>query len=402
MALAEKTWRAIAQGHGFHEIRLPVVERAELFQRTSGETSDIVEKQMYVFADRDEAETMIALRPEGTAGAVRAYIDAGLDRSDPEQRFYYTGPMFRRERPQKGRYRQHHQFGAEIFGRADAACDAELLIMIDELRRELGLTLRFEINSIGDPVCRPAYRKAVYDFGMAHFAEVCEDCKRRLKENPLRLLDCKIDAELAAQGPKSSDYLCGPCKAHFHQVQDLISVAGLKFVENPRLVRGLDYYSRTTFEVIAEGLGAQSTVVAGGRYDGLVEALGGASVPGIGFGSGLERLLLALEAAGKVPLRIIDAAIIAMGEAAMRKAITLAAAMREHGIAVEMLSPERKLKALLGRAAKIGARFAVIIGDNEIQKGVVVLRDLSASTQREVSEAELANAISSIRGESSD
>src|SRR5690242_2878856 len=295
MALAEKTWRAIAEGHGFREIRLPVAERAELFQRTSGETSDIVEKQMYVFADRDEAETMIALRPEGTAGAVRAYIDAGLDRSDPEQRFYYSGPMFRRERPQKGRYRQHHQFGAEIFGRADPACDAELLIMIDELRRELGLMLRFEINSIGDAVCRPAYRKAVYDFGMAHVGELCEDCKRRLKDNPLRLLDCKIDAELAAQGPRSSDYLCDPCKAHFHTVEELISVVGLKFVENPRLVRGLDYYTRTTFEVIAEGLGAQSTVVAGGRYDGLVEALGGASVPGIGFGSGLERLVLALE-----------------------------------------------------------------------------------------------------------
>lgn len=393
MALAEKTWRTIAEGHGFREIRLPVLERAQLFQRTSGETSDIVEKQMYVFADRDEAETMVALRPEGTAGAVRAYIDAGLDRSDPEQRFYYAGPMFRRERPQKGRYRQHHQFGVEIFGRADAACDAELLIMIEELRRELGLSLRFEINSIGDAVCRPAYRKAVYDFGMAHFAEVCEDCKRRLKENPLRLLDCKIDAALAAQGPKSSDYLCDPCKAHFHHVQDLISVAGLKFVENPRLVRGLDYYSRTTFEVIAEGLGAQSTVVAGGRYDGLVEALGGASVPGIGFGSGLERLVLALEAAGRLPSRSIDAAIIAMGEAATRKAITLAASMRGHGIAVEMLSPERKLKALLGRAAKIGARFAVIIGDNEIQKGVVVLRDLKGSSQREIAEGELAAAV---------
>jgi histidyl-tRNA synthetase len=242
-------------------------------------------------------------------------------------------------------------------------------------------------------VCRPAYRKAVYDFGMAHIAELCEDCKRRLKENPLRLLDCKIDATLAAQGPKSSDYLCDPCKAHFHQVQELISVAGLKFVENPRLVRGLDYYSRTTFEVIAEGLGAQSTVVAGGRYDGLVEALGGAAAPGIGFGSGLERLVLALEAAGRMPARGIDVVMIAMGAAATRKAVAVAATMRRHGITVEMLSPERKLKALLGRAGKIGARFAVIIGDNEIQKGVVVLRDLNASTQREVAEGDLAAAV---------
>ena len=350
---------------------------------------------MYVFADRDEAETAIALRPEGTPGVVRAYIEAGLDRSDPEQRLYYSGAMFRRERPQKGRYRQFYQFGVEVFGRADAACDAEVLQMIDEVARELGLELRFEINSIGDGQCRPQFREAVYKWGKEHYDQLCADCKNRLERNPLRLLDCKTDAALVAQAPKSADYLCDPCRTHFAQVKSLLAAGGVQYVENPRLVRGLDYYTRTTFEVIASGLGSQSTVVAGGRYDGLIEALGGAPIPGIGFGSGLERVALALEAAGKLVAGKVDAAVIAMGEAATLKAITLAREMRASGLRVEMFSPERKLKALMSRANKIGARFAVIIGENEIAKGVVMLRDLQASTQREVAEAEISAVINS-------
>jgi len=397
LSLVEKTFSSIAQRHGFREIRIPTVERVELYAHSTGDTSDIVEKQMYVFSDRDEAETTIALRPEGTPGVVRAYIEAGLDRSDPEQRLYYSGAMFRRERPQKGRYRQFYQFGVEVFGRADAACDAEVILMIDELQRELGVEFRFEINSIGDTQCRPKFREAVYQFGKAHYNELCDDCKHRLERNPLRLLDCKIDVALAEHAPKSADYLCDPCKTHFAQVKAVLTAGGVKYVENPRLVRGLDYYTRTTFEVIATGLGSQSTVVAGGRYDGLIEALGGASVPGIGFGSGLERVALALEAAGKLLIEKTDAAIIAMGEAATLKAVAVARAMRESGLSVEMFSPERKLKALLSRANKIGARFAVIIGDNEIAKGVVMLRDLQSSTQREVPEAEVSAAIQTAR-----
>ncbi len=397
LSLVEKTFSSIAQRHGFREIRIPTVERVELYARSTGDTSDIVEKQMYVFSDRDEAEATLALRPEGTPGVVRAYIEAGLDRSDPEQRLYYSGAMFRRERPQKGRYRQFYQFGVEVFGRADAACDAEVILMVDELQRELGVEFRFEINSIGDTQCRPKFREAVYQFGKAHYNELCDDCKHRLERNPLRLLDCKIDVALVEHAPKSADYLCDPCKTHFAQVKVLLTAGGVKYVENPRLVRGLDYYTRTTFEVIATGLGSQSTVVAGGRYDGLIEALGGASVPGIGFGSGLERVALALEAAGKLLIEKTDAAIIAMGEAATLKAVAVARAMRESGLSVEMFSPERKLKALLSRANKIGARFAVIIGDNEIAKGVVMLRDLQSSTQREVSEAEVSAAIQTAR-----
>ncbi len=394
----EEKARAVMERHGVREIRVPVLERTQLYQRSTGETSDIVEKQMYVFADRDEVETSVALRPEGTPGVVRAYLEAGLDRRDPEQRFYYSGVMFRRERPQKGRYRQFHQFGVELFGRADPASDAELLIMADELRRELGLKLRFEVNSIGCPACRPAFRAAVLRFGLAHQRQICGDCKRRLSQNPLRLLDCKVDAKLAESAPRSADHLCEACRAHFGQVRGLAAAGGVECVENPRLVRGLDYYTRTTFEIVSDEVGAQSAVAAGGRYDGLVEALGGAPAPGTGFAIGVDRMALALETAGLIPAQTLDAAIIALGAEAAKKAVAVARAMRERNLRAEMLSPERKLKALLGRADRIGARFAVIIGANESGRGVVVLRDLKTSRQREVPEAELAAALAAARG----
>ncbi len=393
MSMVEDRARELVSRYGFHEIRVPILERSELYRRTSGETSDIVEKQMYVFNDNDEAHTSVALRPEGTAGVARAYIEAGLDRSDPEQRFFYTGPMFRRERPQKGRYRQHYQFGVEVFGRADPACDAELLIMIDALSRSLDLTFSFELNSIGDANCRPAIREAVLKWGRAHLGELCDDCHHRLERNPLRLLDCKNDAKLMESAPKTLDYLCEPCRAHFETVTALLDAAGVTHVLNPRLVRGLDYYTRTTFEVIASGLGAQSTVVAGGRYDGLIEALGGAPVAGIGFGLGLDRMALLLADAGHAPAVLPDAAIIALGPDATRRAVTLAQALRAANLRVELLSPERKLKALLNRADKIGARFAVIIGDNELARGVAQLRDLRKSEQREIALDDAAAAI---------
>ena len=399
MSLVEERAREIARRYNFNEIRIPLLERIQLFARSTGETSDIVEKQMYAFADRDEGETMVALRPEGTPSVVRAYVEAGLDRSDPEQRFFYSGPMFRRERPQKGRYRQFFQFGVEVLGRADPACDAELLIMIADLCGALGLKVRFEINSIGDPVCRPAFRAALVEWGRTHWDELCDDCHNRIDRNPLRLLDCKIDVKLAESAPKSLDYLCEPCRIHFDAVKELSSAAGVEFVVNPRLVRGLDYYTRTAFEVMADGLGAQSTVVAGGRYDGLVETMGGASVAGIGFAIGVDRMALALQAAEMVPTTAPDAAIIAMGQGAARQAIVVSRDLRAANFCVEMLSPERKLKALLGRASKIGARFAVIIGEDELARGVVQLRDLKQSTQREVAQGELSGAIGDARKE---
>lgn len=385
--------RAVAERHALHEIRIPLLERVELYLRSTGETSDVVEKQMYAFTDRDEAGTMLALRPEGTPGVVRAYIDAGLDRSDPDQRFYYSGPMFRRERPQKGRFRQFHQFGVEIFGRADAACDAELLIMIDEMRRELGLTLEFQVNSLGDAQCRPAFRAALLEWGRANLDQLCQDCHQRLERNPLRLLDCKIDVKVAESAPSSLDYLCDACGRHFAMVETLLKQAGVSYVVNPRMVRGLDYYTRTTFEVVSTAVGAQSAVVAGGRYDGLVEALGGAPVPGTGFAIGVERIALALEAAKYRTRTAPDAAIIAMGDAAVASAMDLAQRMRSAKLRVEMLSPERGLRSSLRRADKLGAHYALIIGENELARGVVQLRDLRTSSQRELAQSEVTSAI---------
>ncbi len=383
----------LAERYSMKEIRIPVLERTQLYLRSTGETSDIVEKQMYTFTDRDEGETVVALRPEGTPGVVRAYVEAGLDRTDPEQRLFYSGPMFRRERPQKGRYRQFYQFGVEIFGRPDAACDAELLIMIDDLCRGLKVPFTMEINSIGDQKCRPAFREALVQWGRAHWNELCDDCHNRIDRNPLRLLDCKIDAKLTASAPNSLDYLCEECRAHFATVKELLTAANVQYAVNPRMVRGLDYYTRTAFEVMAGGLGAQSTVVAGGRYDGLVETMGGAAVAGIGFAIGIDRMALALQAAGLAPIAVPDAAIIAMGPAAARHAIVVARNLREANLNVEMLSPERKMKTLLARASKLGARVAVIIGDDELARGVVQVRDLQQSTQREVAVADAARAI---------
>jgi histidyl-tRNA synthetase len=398
MSLVEERARAIAERYAIKEVRIPVLERTQLYIRSTGETSDIVEKQMYTFTDRDEGETVVALRPEGTPGVVRAYVEAGLDRTDPEQRLFYSGAMFRRERPQKGRYRQFYQFGVEVFGRPDPACDAELLIMVDELCRDLNLPFRMEINSIGDHKCRPAFRSALVAWGRAHWNELCDDCHNRIDRNPLRLLDCKIDAKLAESAPNSLDYLCDECRAHFETVKELLAAAEVQFVVNPRMVRGLDYYTRTAFEAMAGGLGAQSTVVAGGRYDGLVETMGGAPVAGIGFAIGVDRMALALQAAGMAPTAAPDAAIIAMGAAAARHAMVVARNLRAANLTVEMLSPERKMKTLLARASKTGARVAVIIGEDELARGVVQVRDLKQSEQREVAEAEAARAIADARG----
>jgi len=409
ISFIEERARALMERYAVREIRIPILERIELYARSTGATSDIVEKQMYTVERRAESagEGQMVLRPEGTPGVVRAYLEAGLDRSDPEQRFFYCGPMLRYERPQKGRYREFYQFGVEVFGRADAACDAELLIMIDDLRRELELELKMELNSLGCAQCRPAFRQAVLDYGRAHLSELCEDCHARLERNPLRLLDCKIDAKLAESAPNSLDYLCEPCRKQFDTVRDLLTRAGVEFTVNPRIVRGLDYYMRTTFEISSTALGAQNAVVAGGRYDGLIEELGGAPQPGIGFAIGLDRMALALletSATGnlerlKYAKRLDaapDVAMISLGEQATARAMELAHRMRltdligkDRKLAVEMLSPDRGLKALLKRADRIGARYAVIIGDNELTRGVAQVRELAHSRQSEVKLDEL-------------
>jgi histidyl-tRNA synthetase len=390
MSVIEEQARLIARQHNVAEIRVPLLERLDLYVRSTGETSDIVEKQLYVVQrspDSSGADDQV-LRPEGTPGVVRAYIEAGLDRSDPDQRYFYCGPMFRYERPQKGRYREFYQFGVEFFGRPDPAADAELMVMIDELRRRLKLELSFEINSLGDDQCRPLFRQQLLEWGRSHLAELCRDCHERLERNPLRLLDCKIDVNLMETAPKSTDFLCNPCRVHFDSVLNLLSDAGVPYKRNPRLVRGLDYYSRTAFEVISTEIGAQSAVAAGGRYDGLVETLGGAPVAGTGFAIGIDRLALALEVSS-FELRP-DAALIALGDSAVRIAMRLSGEMRAAGLCVELLSPERGLKALLRKASKIGAHYALIVGEDEIARGTVQLRDLRLSNQREVSSANAA------------
>lgn len=395
VAHVEERARAIARRYAIEEIRIPMLERLELYERSSGETSDVVQKQMYLVRRHEESDPErgeMALRPEGTPGVVRAYIEAGLDKSDPEQRFFYLGPMLRYERPQKGRYRQFHQFGVELLGRADAAADAELMFMIDDLRRELGLELSFEVNSLGDAKCRPVYRAALLAWGRAHLDQLCEDCHQRIDRNPLRLLDCKIDARLAESAPKSVDFLCAECRRHFDLVRELLSGARVPFEVNPRLVRGLDYYTRTAFEVVSTAVGAQNAVAAGGRYDGLVEALGGAAVAGTGFAIGIERIALALDAA-KLGGARADVVIIALGEKALAPAVAITRELREQDLRVEMLSPERGLRALLRRADRLGVRLAAIIGDDEIARGVVQLRDLKTSTQSEVARADLAGVI---------
>jgi histidyl-tRNA synthetase len=415
LTLIEDHARAVAELYNFKEIRLPLLERIDLYERSTGETSDIVQKQMYVVQRHDESqgEGDMILRPEGTPGVVRAYIEQGLDRRDPEQRFFYSGPMFRYERPQKGRYRQFHQFGVEVFGRPDAACDAELIIMIDDLRKQLGLSFETQLNSLGDANCRPKFREALLEFGRSHFNELCEDCRQRLERNPLRLLDCKIDVRLAELAPKSSDYLCDDCRKHFDAVVELISKAGVPHTVNHRLVRGLDYYTRTTFEVVSSGLGAQNTAVAGGRYDGLVSQLGGSSVPGTGFAIGVERLALAVEARRSAggsqaprcePTLQALVAIAALSGPAVEIAFAVAGELRSDNIRVDFLSPERRLRSLLERAEKIGARFAVIIGDDEVSRQKVRLRrvgrpaDLNADVvgvreEREVSPGEVAKVL---------
>src|SRR5204862_268220 len=333
-----RRWRALEEAaervftcYGFGEIRLPVVERTELFARSLGETTDIVEKEMYSFADRDE--TGLTLRPEATAGVVRAYLESGLAQSDPSARLYYRGPMFRRERPQRGRYRQFYQIGAEVLGRDDPLADAELLVMLDRYLAGVGArATRLELNSVGDRVCRPVYRERLREFGRAHLAGLCPDCHRRLERNPLRMLDCKVEScqEIMARAPVAADSLCEGCRAHLAQVRALLEQERVTYAMNPRLVRGLDYYCRTAFEVVAGGLGAQNAVGGGGRYDGLVAALGGPDVAGVGFALGLERLAMVapeVEAEAPGPAALI----LPLDPQAVGPALALATRLRDGG-----------------------------------------------------------------------
>ncbi len=378
----EEAAAGVLESYGFSEIRLPILERTELFARAIGETTDIVEKEMYTFEDRDGS--LITLRPEGTASVVRALVEHHLDQKDSILRLYYAGPMFRHERPQKGRHRQFYQIGCELFGREDALADAEVLVCVRDILDAVGIPdARILVNSLGDENCRPAYREALRAWAERRQEGLCRNCIGRLGRNPLRILDCKVEScrETTAEAPVLRDHLCDPCGEHFAKVLAFLDGLGVAYTVDPRLVRGLDYYVRTTFEVTAEGLGAQAAVGAGGRYDGLVAQLGGPRMSGIGFAFGVDRLALALEAARPGAEERAGAALapaiflVSLGTEAEADALALARRLRALGVRVE-LDGGRSLKSLMRRADKLGASRVLILGEEEVAARRGTLRDM--------------------------
>jgi histidyl-tRNA synthetase len=379
----EQTARTVFTRFGFQEIRVPIVEKTELFCRSIGDTTDIVEKEMYTFTDKGGSS--LTLRPEGTAGVMRALIEHKLYALDSINKLYYMGPMFRHERPQKGRYRQFHQIGAELTGAADPLVDAQVLLMVSRLFQELGLTEpQLQINSLGCPACRPAYREALIAFLAEHQDALCDDCRRRQSTNPLRALDCKVPGCVeATQGaPAMVEHLCAECDSHFSRVQEYLAAASVVYRLNPRMVRGLDYYTRTTFELVTGLLGSQSAVAAGGRYDGLVEQLGGPAVPGIGFALGVERVALLL--GDRSFEQLPDLFIAVMGEPARIAGFTLQAALQDSGLRVEMDCEGKSLKSQMRRADKLKSRYCMVLGETELTAGSISLKTMTDGSQQQV------------------
>lgn len=377
--------REVLERYGFREIRIPLLERTELFARSIGESTDIVEKEMYSFPDRSGVS--LTLRPEATAGILRAYIEHALYQSDPVQKLYFMGPMFRYERPQKGRYRQFHQIDAEVLGSSDPRTDAELLAALRAFFQELGLEeLEFQLNSLGCPECRPGFRARVVTYLEGRRGSLCADCSRRLFLNPLRIYDCKVEAcRQAVQGaPSILEGLCRACVEHLENVKEHLSLLGVPFSTNPFIVRGLDYYRRTTFEVLSGALGAQNAVCGGGRYDGLIEELGGPDLPGIGFAIGEERLVSILGQKGLVLERPPELFVAALGEKATKEAFLRVEQARRAGIKAEMDLRGGSLKAQLRRADKLGARRVLILGEKELATGRAPLRDMLKASQVEI------------------
>ncbi len=380
----EATARRLLAAYGYNEIRLPIVEKTELFARSIGEVTDIVEKEMYTFADRNGE--MLSLRPEGTAGCVRAGIENGLFHNQV-QRLWYAGPMFRHERPQKGRYRQFHQIGVEAFGFSTPDIDAELILLTARLWRDLGLAdLTLQINSLGTPAARAAYRDKLVAYFERRQSELDEDSLRRLGSNPLRILDSKNPAmqPVIADAPSLPDHLDADSREHLARVRAYLDEAGVAYVVNPRLVRGLDYYTHTVFEWVTERLGAQGTVCAGGRYDGLVEQLGGRATPAIGFAIGLERLveLIAQQAAEARPATL-DVYLVAVGEAAERQALRVAEGWRDLGLTVLTNCGGGSLKSQFKRADRSGARYAAMLGDDASAGDVIAVKNLRCEEPQE-------------------
>lgn len=396
----ENTVKNVISAYGYNEVRMPIVEETNLFSRAVGEETDVVSKEMYTFDDRNGDS--LTLRPEGTAGCVRSCIQNSLINRD-EQRLWYMGPMFRHERPQKGRYRQFHQCGVEVFGLNGPDVDAELIMMTARLWRELGINehVRLELNSIGSQEDRADYRTALVAFLEQHIDVLDEDCKRRMHTNPLRVLDTKNPDVQAILGdaPRLSEYLGEESKAHFAGLCELLDAAGIEYTVNERLVRGLDYYNRTVFEWITESLGAQGTVCGGGRYDGLVEQLGGKPTPAVGFAMGLERLVLMLETLELTDVRrSVDVYVVTAGEGTMMAGMKLAELLRESipGVRVMNHFGGGNFKKQFKRADKVGAVVALVLGENEVTDNTVVLKDLAGGEQETYNQAEVAEKIAAL------
>jgi histidyl-tRNA synthetase len=391
----ERIARELCERYGYLEVRTPILEREELFAKGTGESTDIVLKEMYTFVDKGGER--VTLRPEATPSMVRAFVEHSLEQALAFPKLYSIGPMFRYERPQKGRYRQFHQLDVEVFGVKDPAIDAEVIDLAWALVAELGIRdVELVINSVGDAKCRPRFAKALVEALGANVAKLCGDCQRRARTNPLRIFDCKVpdDQPLIDALPHAVDYLCAECRAHFDAVQRHLRAAGIPCRISHRLVRGLDYYTRTTFEVLGASLGAQNALLGGGRYDGLVKQLGGPDRVGIGFAAGLERLVLAMPeaAAGTRPPPVFVAAI---GDEARDAALLLVAELRRAGLPVQMEYDARGLKAQMKRADRIGASRAIIVGGDELARGEVTVKDMTTGDQTAVNRNEVVRLLAS-------
>ncbi len=378
----EKIAKEIFETFGFQEIRLPVLERSKLFARSIGADTDIVEKEMYTFPDRKG--DLLTMRPEATASVVRAYIQHKLYASDSVRKFYTIGPMFRRERPQKGRYRQFYQINAEVFGIASPLIDAQMIFMLSTIFSKLGVTdIATHINSLGCPVCRPEFKKALLNLLASISDKLCSDCLRRHKKNPLRVLDCKAPSckDAISDAPAIIDYLCPECEDHFNTIKATLDTLSIPYLVDKNLVRGLDYYTRTTFEMQTGSLGAQSAVAGGGRYDGLVKALGGPDHPATGFAIGLDRLAEIISAESNNLSRKPEIFIAPLGSRSKTKALEWACLLGLEGIRTELNLTDRSLKGQMKRANKLGAAHVIIAGDNELEQGSVIMRNMLTKEQ---------------------
>ena len=389
----------ICDEYGFGELRTPIFEDTNLFNRGVGETTDIVQKEMYTF--KDKGDRSITLKPEGTSGAVRAFLEHGLFNEAMPQKIYYVTPCYRYEKPQAGRLREFHQFGVECFGAGSAAQDAEIILLANEVFNYLGVNnISLEINSIGCPKCRKKYQEALKEYFKANYDALCDTCKGRLEKNPMRILDCKspVCSKIAENAPKILDYLCEDCNEHFELVKKYLTANNIDFKVNPTIVRGLDYYTRTVFEFVSNEIGAQGTVCGGGRYDGLVEEMGGKPTPACGFAFGLERLMLLMDTQKtEFPERKkCDLYIASMGEQANIKASALATDLRNEGLSAQFDTVGRSVKAQMKYADKIGALYTVVLGDSELESGRAVLKNMSDGTQAEIELADFTDNFQSI------